>query len=237
MARIGRRSRLALAVTLGLGAVVALAAPASAHDFVVSSTPADGETLTALPAAFSVTANEALVDFVGDGTGFGIQVTDAAGRFYGDGCVSLVDTTMSMPATLGEAGDYTMVWQLISSDSHPVSGTVAFSWAPGAGAPLSDGSPAAPVCGEVAATPDPTMTTQAEEPSDAPVTTAEPAPAAGDTTGTLLWLGGAALAIVAAVGVTLLLVRPKKAPGEKAPGEKAAPGDKPGETPGDTPAE
>jgi methionine-rich copper-binding protein CopC len=205
----GHRRRLttvALAATVAVGGLLAFAAPASAHDFIVGSTPAEGETLTALPETFSVTANEPIVDFVGDGTGFGIQVTDAAGRFYGDGCISLVDSTMSMPATLGGAGDYTMVWQLISSDSHPVSGTVSFTWAPPAGAVPSDGAAKAPVCGETEAVPEPEMTTQAGEPSDA--ATAAPAPA--DATGTLLWLGGAALAIVAAIGVTLLLVRPKK---------------------------
>lgn len=217
---VGHRRRLtlvALAATVAVGGVLAFAAPASAHDFVVGSTPADGETLTALPAAFSVTANEPIVDFVGDGTGFGIQVTDAAGRFYGDGCISLVDSTMSMPATLGQAGDYTMVWQLMSSDSHPVSGTVAFSWAPDAGAVLSEGSAAAPVCGAAAEEPEPTMTTQAEEPTDTATPTSAPVVTADDTTGTLLWLGGAALAIVAAIGVTLLLVRPKKRPEEAPP--------------------
>lgn len=209
----GHRRRLttvALAATVAIGGVFAFAAPASAHDFVVGSTPASGDTLTELPSAFAVTANEPIVDFVGDGTGFGIQVTDAAGRFYGDGCISLVDATMSMPATLGAAGDYTMVWQLISSDSHPVSGSIPFTWAPPAGSTPSAGSAKPPTCGDTEAIPEPEMTTQADEPSDA--ATATPAPASDDATGTLLWLGGAALAIVAAIGVTLLLVRPKKKP-------------------------
>ena len=219
----GRR-RLATAVfaaTVAVGGVLAFAAPASAHDFVVGSTPAEGETLTSLPESFSVTANEPIVDIVGDGTGFGIRVTDAAGRFYGDGCLSLVDATMSMPATLGEAGDYTMVWQLISSDSHPVSGTIPFTWAPPAGTTPSEGAAVAPVCGDTGAVPEPGSTTQAEEPADAGP--AAPAPASDDATGTLLWLGGAALAIVAAVGVTLLLVRPKKTgDGETGDGETPA---------------
>jgi len=219
----GRR-RLATAVfaaTVAVGGVLAFAAPASAHDFVVGSTPAEGETLTALPESFSVTANEPIVDIVGDGTGFGIRVTDAAGRFYGDGCLSLVDSTMSMPATLGEAGDYTMVWQLISSDSHPVSGTIPFTWAPPAGTTPSEGAATAPVCGDTEAVPEPGTTPQADQPEEAG--SAAAAPASDDATGTLLWLGGAALAIVAAVGVTLLLVRPKKTgDGETGDGETPA---------------
>ena len=136
----GRRRRIT-AVTLGaavaVGAVLGLAAPAQAHDYIASSTPAEGETLTALPADFSVTASATLLDLTGDGSGFGLQVTDAAGRFYGDGCVSIVDSTVSTPAALGEAGDYTLVWQFVSSDGHPTSGTIAFTWAPPADAVAS----------------------------------------------------------------------------------------------------
>ena len=209
---------VALGATLAAGAVLGFAAPASAHDVLVSSTPAQGDVLTTLPEAFSVTMNETLSDFVGDGTGFAIQVTDDSGRFYGDGCISLVDATMSMPATLGEAGQYTMIWQLISADSHPVSssstgyGPIVFTWQPPTGTTPSAGSAAAPVCGQAEPTPEPTMTTQAEDPvatpSATPTAVAE-APVSDDTS-TLLWLGGAALAVVVAIVATLLIVRPTK---------------------------
>ncbi|WP_411699671.1 copper resistance protein CopC [Conyzicola sp.] len=209
----GIRRPIALAAvgaTLAVGAVLGFAAPAEAHDAVVSSTPVEGEQLTALPSEFAVTMNTALVDLVGDGTGFGIQVKDASGRFYGDGCLSLVDATMSMPATLGEAGEYTMDWRITSSDSHPVGGTIAFSWAPPADATPSAGFAAAPVCGETEEAPEPEMTTQAEAPQDEPSATPTAEAPADDTAGTLLWLGGAALAVVAAIGATLFFVRPKK---------------------------
>jgi len=215
----GRRRRIT-AVTLGaavaVGAVLGLAAPAQAHDYITASTPAEGETLTALPSDFAITASATLLDLSGDGSGFGIQVTDAAGRFYGDGCVSIVDTTVSTPAALGEAGDYTMVWQVVSSDGHPTSGTIAFSWAPPAGAVAAAGADTAPVCGvESGAVPEPEMTTQATEPatpsSEAPAdASADSASDSDDSGSTLLWIGGAALAVVLAIGATLLLVRPKK---------------------------
>ena len=122
----GHRRPLAvvtLGATVAVGAVLGFAAPAQAHDALVSSNPAQGAVLTALPAEFSITMNQTLVDLgtgTGSGTNFDIQVTDAAGRFYGDGCISLVDDTMSMPASLGAAGQYTMIWQIVSADSHPV---------------------------------------------------------------------------------------------------------------------
>jgi methionine-rich copper-binding protein CopC len=221
----GHRRPIAV-VTLGaavaLGAVLGFATPAQAHDALVSSNPGQGDVLTTLPSEFAITMNQPLIDNVGDGTGFGIQVTDAAGRFYGDGCLSLVDATLSMPATLGAAGQYTLVWQIVSQDSHPVSsndpgyGPVTFTWQPPADAVLSNGSATAPVCGESSDDPEPQMTTQAEEPQDEPsaAPTAE-ADAPADTTSTLLWLGGAAVAVVAAIAATLLLVRPKKREGDE----------------------
>ena len=218
----------ALGAVVAIGAVLGLAGPASAHDVLVSSTPAPGEVITALPDAFSVTMNEALIDpgtGTGAGTNFDIQITDATGRFYGDGCISLVDATMSMPANLGAAGQYTMNWQLISADSHVVSSAssgyapVSFTWQPPADATPSAGFAAAPVCGETEETPAPEMTTMAEDPAATPSETqsatpsATPAPqATADSSSTLLWLGGAALAVVIAIGATLLLVRPKKNP-------------------------
>ena len=207
----GHRRRIT-AVTLGaavaVGAVLGLAAPAQAHDYIASSTPAEGETLAALPADFSVTASATLLDLAGDGSGFGIQVTDAAGRFYGDGCVSIVDSTVSTPAALGEAGDYELVWQFVSSDGHPTSGTIGFSWAPPAGAVASPGAETPPVCGDEAAeAPEPEMTTQATDPAEP--SSEAPVEASADRS-TLLWIGGAAVAVVLAIGATLLLVRPKK---------------------------
>ena len=206
----------ALGAVVAVGAVLGFAGPASAHDVLVSTTPTSGDVLSALPEAFSVTMNETLTAIDGSG-GFGIQITDAAGRFYGDGCISLVDATMSMPANLGAAGEYTMVWQLVSADSHPVSSSTAgyapitFTWAPPADAMPSSGFASAPVCGESQETPAPQMTTMAEDPEATPSATPV-ADSATDNTGTLLWLGGAALAVVVAIGATLLIVRPKKNP-------------------------
>lgn len=198
---------VALAGLTAVAAVLGLAGPAAAHDYIVSSTPAQGQTLTQLPAAFSITANEPLVDVIGGGRGFGIQVTDASGRYYGDGCVSLVDATMSMPATLGAAGNYTLVWQLTSADSHPVSGTIDFVWSPQTATVASTGSTAPPVCGEDAT--EAPQTSSPGESSTPQSAEASPAEAAAGAA-TLAWIGGAAVLIVLAVGTTLVLVRPKK---------------------------
>jgi len=189
------RNRAFAAAVLGIAGVLLFAAPASAHSYLVSSTPAADETLTELPEEFSVSMNENLLDLTGDGTGFGMLVRDEAGLYYGDGCVTISGATLSTPAALGEAGTYTLIYQVVSADGHPVSEEFAFEWAPGEGFEPATGSDAAPGCGGEAATPAP----EAEEPTtDAAISS------------DVLWIGGGILAVIIAVGATLLLVKPRK---------------------------
>jgi len=152
-----RRTLPAAALTLGLSTALALlaAAPAWAHDYLVDSTPAEGETLTELPDRFSVTANETLLDLQSDGSGgqgaFGLVIRDADGGYYGDGCVSVVDATMSTDPVLGDSGDYTMIWQIVSADGHPASGEIPFTWDAPDGFEPASAQDAAPECGEESA--------------------------------------------------------------------------------------
>jgi methionine-rich copper-binding protein CopC len=211
----GRVAGTVLAGSLvAAGMIVGSALPASAHDYLVDSTPTAGQTLVTLPAEFSVTANANVLDLAGDGTGFGIQVTDAAGAFYGDGCLTIAGPTVSTLASLGEAGNYLFTWQIVSSDGHPVSDTLSFTWAPEAGFEAATGLAAAPVCGVTAPEPDPTATVgPVPEPTmsisagddDAAGTDTELAEGNADA----LWIGGGILAVLLAVGITLYAVRRK----------------------------
>jgi methionine-rich copper-binding protein CopC len=163
------------AVALSAGAVVLVtAAPAWAHSAIVASTPEDGETLTELPEAFSVTANETLLELGGQGV-FQLQIRDADGRYYGDGCISVVDATMSADPVLGESGDYEMLWQVVSADGHPVSGEIPFSWEAPAGFTPATAHATVPVCGEdpdATPTPTPLAPDQAASPWALPITLA-----------------------------------------------------------------
>ncbi|EPR76939.1 Copper resistance protein CopC [Leifsonia rubra CMS 76R] len=123
------------------------AAPASAHNYLVASTPEEGEVLTTLPEEFSVTTNETLLDLAGDSGGFAIQVTDEAGKHFGDGCFTIRDETLATGASLGEPGEYLMRWQLVSADGHPISGEVGFTWQPNASLTAVEGLDAPPACG------------------------------------------------------------------------------------------
>lgn len=120
----------ALLVTGLVAASLFAASPAVAHDGLIESTPAAGETLTELPDAFSVTMSEDMLDLDDEGSGFGLLVRDADGLYYGDGCISVDGPTMSADAVLGEPGEYTLIWQVVSSDGHPTSDEFTFEWAP-----------------------------------------------------------------------------------------------------------
>ncbi len=185
-----------------------VALPAQAHNVLVASTPATGETLTALPAQFSITTNEPLLDTGGAGNSFALQVRDAAGLFYGDGCVTVVDSSMSTAASLGGAGAYTMLWQAVSADGHTISGEIPFSWAPAGDVEAGTGSTAPAVCGVDAApsaTPEPTVTATPESGAEAPAATAEPADPASSSVplADVLWIGGTILAVGLAVAAAI----------------------------------
>jgi copper resistance protein C len=138
--------RLSLAVAAGMTLALAIGGPASAHDYVVDSTPGDGAILTELPREWSVTASDDLLAVDGNESSFALVVTDAEGRFYGDGCVTLAGATMTAAAALGEPGAYTMTFQYVSSDGHTVSDSYDFTYAPAGEQPFSEPSAVAPTC-------------------------------------------------------------------------------------------
>jgi methionine-rich copper-binding protein CopC len=199
---------LAGAVVLGGTVVLGSAVPAQAHNFLVGSTPTAGELVTSLPESFSVTTNQPLLDLSGTGAGFAIQVTDAAGAFYGDGCLTVLGATLSMPASLGAAGTYRVVWQVISEDGHTVSDEYTFEWSPSPGFEPATGSAAPPVCG--ADVPEETSTPTAQPTPPAATEATESPMAPPERTNAnladVLWIGGAVLAVIVAGAVTLLVV-------------------------------
>jgi methionine-rich copper-binding protein CopC len=135
-----KRISSALLVTGVVAASLLVATPAFAHDELIDSTPAAGATLTELPDTFSITMNEDLLDLDDKGSGFGILIQDSEGLYYGDGCVRVDGPTMSADAVLGEPGEYTFIWQVVSSDGHPTSDEFTFTWAPDTDFAFEDGS-------------------------------------------------------------------------------------------------
>jgi copper resistance protein C len=184
----------AIAVLVGAG-VLGVAAPASAHNQVVSTTPAANSTLTELPKRFEIATNLPLLDVNGDGAGFAFEVRSSAGKYYGDGCISIVDTTMSIAPTLGPGGDYTVIWQFVSQDGHTVSGSYPFSWQPPAGFAPAKAYAKPQNCGRAA------RAAATSAPGDPDAERSQTVPLAD-----VLWIGGALLAVALAVVVAIVVL-------------------------------
>jgi methionine-rich copper-binding protein CopC len=188
-------------------------APAAAHNFIVSSTPAEGETLTELPEQWQITTNEALLDLGGQGAGFALLVSDEEGSFYGDGCVAVQGETLSMSAALGPDGAYTLTYQFISADGHTLSGQLPFAWQAPAGFEPHVGLAEPPVCGETASAP--ALSAPAEpEPvaSDEPAATSEPIePISNDASPIVIGVAFAVmLAVIGVVTAAILRSRARR---------------------------
>jgi methionine-rich copper-binding protein CopC len=166
-----------------LGVPLAAAGPASAHDAVESTSPADGATVPTVPETVALTLNNRPLAL-----GTHIKVNDAAGTDWAEGAVQIVDNVASQKLKAGApAGSFTVQWRLASSDGHPIEGTFRFTaTAPGAG---STAAATAESSGSV-----PTMGTAA------PGTTTAPSPVA-DASQPFPW----SIVIFVAVAVGILV--------------------------------
>jgi methionine-rich copper-binding protein CopC len=195
-ARFGR-----LAAVVAASAALALlpAISASAHNYLVGTTPAKDAVVTTQPGTVSLETNEALLDVEG---GSVIQVQGPDGKYYGEGCAVVDGPVATTQTQLGEPGEYTVTWRVVSTDGHPISGTWSFTWQPVDGIALAEGSDEPGACGGTSAAA-PEASAPADE-SDAPGESSEAASAA--PTDALWIVGGVLLAAVAAI-VTWLVVR------------------------------
>lgn len=104
------------------------AAPASAHDRLVSTTPTSGSSVTA-PSTVQLRFAETV-----ETTGTRIEVKDPRKRVVSSGlrvAGDVVSVRLAQPTT---AGTYQVTWRITSDDGHPVTGRFTFRAAPAAGA-------------------------------------------------------------------------------------------------------
>ncbi|MBE0008323.1 MULTISPECIES: copper resistance protein CopC [unclassified Arthrobacter] len=100
------------------------ASTANAHDELVGSNPEDGASVEQLPEAIELTFSN-----VPSGIGSEVEVLDQTGGNWADGDVAIVDRVASQPLRAGApAGEYTVNWRVVSSDSHPIEGTFTFTF-------------------------------------------------------------------------------------------------------------
>ncbi len=149
-----------------------LAAPASAHDSLTGSEPAEGEVLTVAPDALVLTYSGEISDL-----GAQFMVTGPEGRdvVQGTPTVEGAVVTQELADELVD-GDYEVAWRVTSSDGHPISGTITFSIA-------ADDASRSDDRGAATAGPEGEATTTDATPGAAPspTPTTDPAPATGDS--------------------------------------------------------
>lgn len=124
-ARTHRRGPLAVLVTglLALTVLLFTAGTASAHDVITGSDPADGSTVPTAPTQVSVTFDE-----TPSPQGAALTVVGPDGAHHEQGAVAVRDKVVSVPVgALPQAGQYEIGYRVVSSDGHPVSGSVTFS--------------------------------------------------------------------------------------------------------------
>lgn len=128
--------RRAAAVLLAAALLTLPAAPASAHNELRSTDPADGATVARTPATVVLTFDEPALAL-----GTQVLVTGPAGP-AAVGAPQLVNATVRQPIVGGApAGTYTVDWRVTSADGHPVTGHFTFT-SRAAGAPGRDATPA-----------------------------------------------------------------------------------------------
>ncbi|MFJ5547045.1 copper resistance CopC/CopD family protein [Streptomyces sp. NPDC093225] len=119
--------RLLLVAVALLGSLFATAGPATAHAALTGSDPKDGAVVATAPAQVTLTFSEEVA--LGEDS---IRVMDPSGRRADTGELrNLCDGSVIKHGVVLHSGlpngTYTVAWQAVSADSHPVAGAFTFS--------------------------------------------------------------------------------------------------------------
>jgi copper resistance protein C len=121
-ARAAGRYRLLAVLAGAMLAVWVGASPASAHNTLIATNPADQVTVQSAPQAVVLTFDEPA-----NAMGTQVVVTGPSGQVQ-QGQPQLADNTITEALQPGApAGAYTVAWRVTSADGHPVSGTFSFT--------------------------------------------------------------------------------------------------------------
>jgi methionine-rich copper-binding protein CopC len=192
--RAAVRWRAVLASVAAIALVLLVAPTASAHDSLVSSSPADGQTVATMPDSIVLTMNEAAV-----AVGTRVVVSGPHGEVQqGRPRLSknLVEQALEPSAP---AGRYTVTWRVTSADGHPVSGTFSFT-ASAAGESTSSG-PAISAPSTTAASAPTTVSGQADAPTPGSTSGSSTGESGQSGTSWAVWLV-LALLVLAGAGAT-----------------------------------
>ncbi|WP_421084498.1 copper resistance CopC family protein [Rothia nasimurium] len=187
-------------------------APAAAHDELVSSYPADGDTMAVGVDEISMTYSGNIMDVDGANQ---VVVTNAAGENVTEETPDIEGQTVSQDLSSAalEPGTYTVTWRVVSSDGHPIQGTFAYTVGEGQDAATSASSTEASAAASSTEASGAAATTEASETAPASESPAATDPVTQAATGLslpvklLILVGG--LATLGLVATVLLKARKK----------------------------
>ncbi|MFF2273015.1 copper resistance protein CopC [Agromyces sp. NPDC058136] len=117
------RTAILAATALTFAAALALTGgtAAQAHDELIGSSPEPGQVFDASPAEISLDFSNDIIE-----VGTAVVVVDHHGEEIevGDPVIAGAKVTATLPADL--SGDYQVRWRAVSSDGHPIEGTIDF---------------------------------------------------------------------------------------------------------------
>ncbi|CAD5139237.1 MULTISPECIES: copper resistance CopC family protein [unclassified Microbacterium] len=186
--------RFAAGAVLAAVAILATAAPATAHDQLLESDPGDGEHLDAAPSSVTMTFSGELLVLDESTAGAVVLVVDAEGEDWATGEVEVRgrNVTAALRTDMPDGG-YQVRWQVVSEDGHPIAGVIPF--AVGDAVPL-----------ESTQNPEPTSSA----PENSSTASDQNADETGDPIRVLL-VGGAGAALAVAAFTLLLILRRRRA--------------------------
>lgn len=188
------------AALLALGGASVVVAPvASAHDELESAVPADGATLTAAPKGITLTFSDAVTQL-----GTAVVVTDPGAERVDTGKPRVDGVTVTQalePLTV--PGLYSVAFRVVSSDGHPITGTLTFTLA--LPAPSASPTPTPTPSATPSTSPSATVSESASPAASSSAGAAdagEPASSTSSTSGTspLVWVAVGLLAAAAVFG-------------------------------------
>lgn len=185
-----------LAAMLLTFAALMFASPAHAHDELTGTDPSADATVDVLPNELTLTFSSAISQEDGASE---IEVTDASGTSLVAADPSVTDNVLTQPLEGDAAGEVTVLWKVVSSDGHPISGEYSFTVT--APVPTETAEP------EPTATEDPIVEPTTEASAEPSATATADAVDADNASGAVWpWVVGGIVILGVAGAVTYLLV-------------------------------
>lgn len=203
--------RLLVLLVLTLVAGVGLAAPASAHNVLISSDPTEGSTLQTAPTSVRLTFDQPVQDFEPV-----VTVIGPDGQRYESGSPQIDSTVVTTNVgALPVAGAYSIAYRIVSADGHPVEGSIAFQLSDAAvaagstvGGSAVSGSPTSADSSISSVSPSSASTSSA---AAGPAATSSAAVAAAGSSSGLsgwVWIAIALAAVLVIAAIVVILRRP-----------------------------